>query len=58
MKFKTMTKKDWVILRLLLLALDSNRHNSPDVINTVLYMSRKHGLNTLERAAELIRGGK
>ena len=58
MKPNDLTKKDWIILRLLLVAIESNKSNSSEVIRTVLYMRKKYGMKVLGWAADQLRGVK
>lgn len=37
-----MSKEDWIILRLLMVAAKSNPHN-PDVARAILYLTKRHG---------------
>jgi hypothetical protein len=56
MKKRTVVnKKDWIIIRLLVLSLDKGLYDEPDVMKSVLYMSKKYSLDAIGHCADLIR---
>jgi hypothetical protein len=47
-----MSKEDWIILRLLMVAAKSNPCN-PDVARAILYLTKRHGWAVLDCIAQL-----
>lgn len=56
-KRAVLSKKDWIIIRLLIIALDKKLHNEPDVMKTLNYMSKKYSLDAVGHCADFIRLG-
>jgi len=54
-KHKMVSKKDWIIIRLLMVALDTNLRNEPDVMKALHYMSKKYSIDAIGHCADLIR---
>lgn len=50
-----MSKKDWIILRLLMAGAGTPTASKPDYMKTISYMIKKHGAKTLSQAIDQLR---
>jgi hypothetical protein len=56
---KSMTKEDWIILRLLKASCRTQATTNPDYVRSIMYMLKKHGSKALDGyISQLLAGGK
>lgn len=53
-KREVVSKKDWIIIRLLIVALRNKLHNDRDVYMTLIYLSKKYSIDTVGKCADFI----
>ena len=53
-KRTVVSKKDWIIIRLLIVALRNKLHNDRDVYMTLIYLSKKYSIDTVGKCADFI----
>ena len=54
-KREVVSKKDWIIIRLLIVALSNELDNDPDVMNTIRYLAKKYSLDTICDCSDFMR---
>ena len=51
------TKEDWIIMRLMMVALNQGGARDWNVAKTALYLREKYSLDVIGQCADAIRGG-
>ena len=51
------TKEDWIIMRLMMVALNQGGARDLNVAQTALYLREKYSLDVIGQCADAIRGG-
>jgi len=55
---KTMTKEDWIILRLLKASCRTQAQTNPDYVRSILYLAKKYGFKGLDKYSAQLNGSK